>query len=218
MQAKKPITEQSIAIVGAGGHALACIDVIREEGSYEIVGLFGRSEELGKSLDGVIVVGTDKDLSVLGKRIACAALVAVGQIHVPDNRIRIFDKLLALGFALPSIVSPRAYVSRTATLGSSTLLMHGAIVNAGAEIGVNCIINSRALIEHGALIGDHCHISTAAVVNGDAVVGEGSFVGSGAVIREGVTVGRRCVIGMGALVRHDVPDGSIFHGNSRYGE
>jgi sugar O-acyltransferase (sialic acid O-acetyltransferase NeuD family) len=209
-----PPIEQSIVIVGAGGHALACIDLVREEGCYEIVGLFGRREELGKSLDGANVVGTDEDLSVLGKRIASAALVAVGQIHTPDSRIRIFNMLQAQDFALPSIVSPRAYLSRSAKLGRSTLLLHGAIVNAGAEIGVNCIINSRALIEHGVLIGDHCHISTAAVVNGDAVVGDGSFVGSGAVIREGVTIGRRCVIGMGALVQHNLPDGAVFYGKS----
>lgn len=198
-----------ILLIGAGGHAMSCIDVVEQEGRFRIEGLVGREPEIGRQVGSYPVVGSDSVLATRRPSV-CYALVVVGQVKSPGIRIALFERLLALEYRLPVIVSPHAYQSRRASLGSGTIAMHGSIVNAEACVGVNCIINSRALIEHGASIGDHCHVSTSAVVNGDAMIGDGTFVGSGAVIREGVRVGRCCVIGMGALVRNDLPDGAVF--------
>lgn len=198
-----------ILLVGAGGHALSCIDVIEAEGGYRIEGLLGLPEEKGGERLGYLVVGSDEDLPLLawpGRN----ALVCVGQIKSPEGRIRIFARLLELGFCLPTIVSPTAWVSPHADLGAGSIVMHGAIVNAGAHVGDNCIINTRAVIEHGARIGDHCHISTGALVNGGVEVGEGSFVGSGSSLKEGVLLGQRCLVGMGVTVFSDLADGAIL--------
>ena len=205
-----------ILLIGAGGHAVSCIDVVEQEGRFRIEGLVGREAEIGGQVGSYTVVGADTVLAEF-RPLVSHALVVVGQVKNPDVRIALYKRLLALEYRLPVIASPHAYQSRRATLGSGTIAMHGSIVNAEARIGINCIINSRALIEHGASIGDHCHVSTAAVVNGDAKIGNGTFVGSGAVIREGVRVGCRCVIGMGVLVKHDLPDGSILVGNTGHG-
>lgn len=213
----RPVLERSLVLIGAGGHAASCIDVIREEKKHEIIGLIGRADELGRAVSGFSVIGTDSDLGSSGKLIAQSAIVVVGHIRSAESRIRLFSHLSLLGYMLPSIISPLAHASLSARIGAGTIVMHGAIVNAGAQVGVNCIINSRALLEHGVTVGDHCHISTAAVVNGDAVIGDGTFVGSGAVIREGVRIGRRCLIGMGAIVRHDLPDESVFYGTPHHG-
>jgi len=194
------MNRSGLLLLGAGGHAAACIDVIERHGEYEIVGLVGRSTEVNRSVVGYRVIACDETLPDLVGRYPYA-LVAVGQIKSPDLRIRLFALALAAGFKLPVITCPTAYVSPHATLGAGTIVMHGAIVNAGARVGDNCIINSNALVEHGVSVGDHCHISTGAIVNGDVRIGDGSFVGSAAVIRESVTLGECCVIGMGAIVR-----------------
>lgn len=206
----------SLIVVGAGGHAVSCIDLLEQTNGVKIVGVVGQQTEVGTTVCGYPVLGVDARLTEL-RALASGALVAVGQIRSPDLRIELYRQLVALDYELPVIVAPAAYRSRHANINVGTVVMPGAIVNAGVEVGVNCIINSRALLEHGVAVGDHCHISTAAVVNGDAVIGEGTFVGSGAVVREGVRIGRRCVIGMGALVRHDLPDGSVFYGTSQHG-
>ena len=209
-----PIT--SLIVVGAGGHAVSCIDLLEQTSSVKIIGLVGRQEEVGTTVCGYPVLGVDAALSEL-RAAASNALVAVGQICAPDLRIDLFQRLKTFDYKLPVIVSPVAYLSRHADIDEGTIVMHGAIVSAGTQVGVNCIINSRALLEHGVTVGDHCHISTAAVVNGDAVIGDGTFVGSGAVIREGVRIGRRCLIGMGAIVRHDLSDESVFFGTPHHG-
>ena len=122
------------------------------------------------------MIGTDEALRGLRKQ--CRnAIVGIGQIEPNTLRTRIFVTLQELNFELPSIISPYAYVSRHAEIGSGTIVMHGATVNAGASIGNNCIVNSHALVEHDVTVHDHCHISTGVILNGSAEVGEGSFVG-----------------------------------------
>lgn len=191
-----------ILLAGAGGHARACIDVIEQEGQFAVTGLVGLTAEVGTRILGYPVLGTDADLPAMRADFA-HALVTIGQIKTPDARIRLFDRLEQCGYALPAIVSPRAHVSRHATLGAGTIVMHGAIVNAGAVVGRNCIINSQSLVEHDAVIADHCHISTAAAINSGVRVGASTFIGSNSCVRQGIDIGARCVIGMGQRVLAD---------------
>ena len=205
---KKP----DLILIGAGGHARACIDVIEQHGGYQIVGLIGMPDEIHDHHLGYAVIGTDDDLPELTKTIPYA-LITVGQIKTPVHRIRLYQEVVALRFQLPTIIAPDAYVSGHATLGVGTIVMHGAIVNAGAKVGRNCIINTRALLEHDATVGDHCHVSTAAILNGAALIGMGTFVGSGCIIKEGASIGPGCLVGMGLAVRYNLPDNVQFTGH-----
>lgn len=213
-RAECALRKRGIILIGAGGHSSACIDVIEQHGEFHIEGLVGQPQDLGADRLGYAVIGTDDDLPDLARRYQCA-LVTVGQIESPRVRIGIYRRVTELGFQMPDIVSPSAYVSTHASIGAGTIIMHGAIINAGASIGRNCIINSRALIEHDATVGDHCHISTSASLNGGVRIGDGSFVGSGSVVRDQISIGKECVVGLGLCVRHDQPDYTRFTGHER---
>ena len=52
-----------ILLVGAGGHARACIDVIEQEGRFEVGGLIGTAAQGGERILGYSVLGTDADLA-----------------------------------------------------------------------------------------------------------------------------------------------------------
>lgn len=203
-----------LILIGAGGHAHACIDVIEQQGHYQIAGLVGMPEEVHTQHLGHTVIATDDKLLQLAENYQYA-LITVGQILSPDNRIRLYQQAIKFGFQLPAIIAPTAHVSRHATIGSGTIVMHGAIVNAGARVGSNCIINTRALIEHDASVDDHCHISTGAILNGNVKIGAGSFVGSCSVIKENVSLGKRCIVGMGLSVRHSCVDHVRFLCNDK---
>lgn len=192
--ARKPLL-----IIGAGGHALACIDVIEQEGRFAVAGLVGRRTDVGGRVLDYPVVASDEDLAGLATHIP-HALIAVGHIQTAEVRARLYSAAQAAGFSLPTIVSPRAYVSRHAQIGAGTLVMHGAVVGPGVRVGVNCIVNTRSHIEHGVIIGDHVHVSTAAVLNGDVKVGNRSFIGSGALVIEGASIPDGSVVPMGSHV------------------
>jgi len=207
------MSKPSLILIGAGGHAGACIDVIETLDTFKIAGLIGAEEELQQGCMGYKVIATDRDLPKLAKQYQYA-IIAIGQLETALVRQRLYEQLLALGFKLPTIISPMAYVSRHAIVGDASIIMHGASVNAGANVGNNCIINTHALIEHDVAVADHCHISTGAIANGGANIGSGSFVGSGSIIKQSITLGDNCVVGMGVAVRHNhAANSRILKGN-----
>jgi len=208
------MSKPNLILIGAGGHAHACIDVIEQHDQYQIAGLVGMPDEIHSRHLGYSVIATDSDLPELVKAYQYA-IITVGQIRSPDSRIRLFQQVTELGFQLPVIIAPTAHVSRHATIGAGSIIMHGAIVNAGARVGNNCIINTRALIEHDAIVEDHCHISTGAILNGAVSVGAGSFIGSGCVVKEGVALGKGCLVGMSLTVRHKLADYARFTGHDK---
>ncbi len=205
------MSKPHLILVGAGGHAHACIDALESQQKYIIAGLVGILADIGSKHLGYTVLGTDDDLLELARKWEYA-IVGVGHIRTAALRRHLHTQLLGMGFKLPTIVASTAYVSPHARVGAGSVVMHGAIINAGAEIGDNCIINSRALVEHDAAVGDHCHISTGAILNGAVRVGEGSFVGSGCIVREGISIGRNVQVGMGLSVRRPLADGVRFLG------
>jgi sugar O-acyltransferase (sialic acid O-acetyltransferase NeuD family) len=208
------MTNPSLILIGAGGHARSCIDVIEQQGQYQIAGLIGMPDEVLTKHLGYVIIGTDSNLPELAKNYRYA-LITIGQIQTAEHRILLYQQALQFGFQLPIIIAPTAHVSRHAVLGAGTIVMHGAIVNAGAKVGNNCIINTLALLEHDTIVEDHCHIATSATLNGDVAVGAGSFVGSGSVIKEGVAIGKDCRVGIGLTVRHNQSDHARFTGQDK---
>ena len=204
----------SLVLVGGGGHALACIDVVEQNAAFAIAGLVDPALPKDSLQGGYPVLGSDDDLPRLRERHRFA-LVSVGHIRSAAPRARLYEKLAALDFVLPVIISPLAYVSPRAAVGCGSLVMHRAIVNAGAQVGENCIINTGAVVEHGCHIGNTCHVAVGAMICGDVCLEDGAFVGSGAVCRQGVTIGKGAVVGCGVTVLEDVPPDTIHTGRHR---
>ena len=196
-----------LLLIGAGGHARACIDVIEQDGRFTVVGLTGVPEEAGTKVLNYPVLGSDADLPALLRKYG-KALVTVGQIKSPDLRMKLFSLVEQAESVPPAIVSPRAYVSPHASVGAGSIVLHGAVVNAGAVVGRNCILNSLSLVEHDCVIADHCHVATGATINSGVHVGEGTFIGSGTTVRQSIAIGERCVIGMGQRVVADCEYGT----------
>jgi len=189
----------SIILIGGGGHCKSVIDVIEQEGQFEIAGIVDNSEFLGSNILGYSVIGNDSDLFNLANKYQYA-LITVGQIKSPSLRIKLFNLAVEAGFILPSIISPRAYISKHAMVGKGTIIMHDVLINTKAQIGENCIINSKALIEHDCSISNHCHISTSATINGGVVVKPGCFIGSGVITKESITISENSFIKAGSLM------------------
>lgn len=181
------MNKPQLLLIGGGGHCHSVIDVIEQEGRYQIVGIVDTHENLGKHVLGYPVIATDDQLAELYGKYQ-NAVVTVGQIKSSALRVRLYQQLKEVGYQLPVIVSPLAYVSRHAQIGEGTVVMHHALVNANARVGNNCIINNKALIEHDAQIHNHCHIATASVINGGVVVKANTFVGSNATSVHGCTL------------------------------
>ena len=179
--------KEKIVLIGGGGHCKSVIDVIEQENKYEIIGIVDKKELFGNDVLGYKIIGCDNELETIFQ--TCKnAFITVGQIKSNKVRVDLFNKVKQIGFNLPVVISPLAYVSKHSSIDEGTIIMHHALINANAKIGKNCMINSKSLIEHDVIVEDNCHISTASVLNGGVVVKENSFFGSNSVSKEYITI------------------------------
>jgi sugar O-acyltransferase (sialic acid O-acetyltransferase NeuD family) len=202
--------KEDIVLIGGGGHAKACIDVVQSTNLYNIIGYVDEEPKLDIKFN-ISYLGTD---DILDKYISyCSFLIGIGQIKNPQPRFGMFEKLRKKGAKFPAIVSPTAYVSKYAEIGAGTIIMHDAILQANVKVGNNCIINDRALLEHDVIVGNNCHISTSATLNGGVEIGANTFIGSGSIIKNGVHICENVVVGMGSIILCDILNGGLFLSN-----
>lgn len=206
------MSKPKLLLIGAGGHANSCIDVIEQEGKFEIAGLVGLPNQVGTKHFGYEVIGTDSDLESFFVQFKFA-LITVGQIESAKVRIRLYEKIKTIGFNIPSIKSKSAYVSNHSIISDGTIVMHNAIINSGVHIGENCIINTSSLIEHDVKVSNHSHISTSVTINGGVRIGSNTFIGSRSVIRENLSIGDNCIVGMGTMLLNNMSSESKVIGN-----
>ena len=193
-------TMNKIILIGGGGHCKSTIDVIEQEGKFQIAGIIDKPKFLDSKILDYKVIGNDFDLEKLAKKYRYA-LITVGQIKSASLRVKLYNLAKKRGFLLPRIVSPRAYVSKHSKIGNGTIVLHDTIINANVSIGYNCIINSKALIEHDCHIGNHNHISTNAIINGGVRIESECFIGSNVTTNNNITIKKNSFIKAGSLIK-----------------
>lgn len=189
---------KNLILLGGGGHCKSVIDVAESAG-YTILGILDKPEEVGKKVLSYQVIGTDDDIDKYVDK--AEFVITVGQIKSSTVRRQIAERVEKAGGRFSTIIAPDAVVSKYATIGQGTVILHHCVVNADARIGSNCIINTMVNIEHDVEIGDFCHISTGTMVNGTVKIGSDTFVGSGSIIYNNIEIPGCSIIPAGTTVR-----------------
>src|SRR5712691_3349634 len=116
-----------LVVLGCGGHARVCIDLLQRRDDFEFVGCTGIFAPEVDPL-GLPYLGSDELLSGLHRTGVTHAFVAIG-----DNarRSRKLAEARTIGFELASAVSMNASISETAHIGSGVAVMDGAVINTG---------------------------------------------------------------------------------------
>ena len=175
---------EKIILIGGGGHCKSVIDVIREEGKFEIAGILDSNIPIGSSLLDIKILGDDSLIKNLVNEYNNFH-ITVGQLQTSNVRRKISNLLLENGATIPNIISPYSHISSFSKLGIGITILHRVTIQAESEIGDFCIHNDHALIEHDVKIGKYCHIATSATINGNVTIEDDVFIGSGAVVVQG---------------------------------
>jgi sugar O-acyltransferase (sialic acid O-acetyltransferase NeuD family) len=194
-------SENDIVLIGGGGHAKMCIDIINRMQIYNIVGIIDNNIGIGEIVSGTTVIGSDEILQGLYKKGLRLAVNAIGSIKV---RTEIFNKLRKIGFSIPNLIHPMSIVEPSAILMEGVQIMMGASVGSDCKIGENCIINSGAIISHDSNIGMHSHIAPGAILAGNVTTGSSVLIGMGATVFISVNIGKNAIINNGENIFSDV--------------
>jgi sugar O-acyltransferase (sialic acid O-acetyltransferase NeuD family) len=154
------------------GRVIRCLV---EESGYEFAGFIDDVHH------GEEVLGHFEEVCVTHRPSGYGCVNAVGYANL-SARSAVTARIQAAGYATPTLVHPRAYVSPASTVGPGTFVMAGAIVDCRVTIGAAVVIWPGACVSHDCSVGMNTFLSPNCTVCGDCRVGGDCFVGAGAVI------------------------------------
>ncbi len=203
--------KEKLVVFGAGGHAKVVLDIVEQQGNYEIAGLLDDDLTLqGQRFFGYPVLGTRADLPALLSAQLHHAIVAIGD---NTDRAAVAAQLDRLGWRFANAVHPRASIGRGVNIGPGSVVMAGCVVNADAYLGAQVIVNTGATVDHDCRIEDNVHIAPGCHLCGNVGVGQGSLLGAGSTVIPGVSIGKRVIVGAGSTVIRDVADETRVSGS-----
>ena len=127
-------------------------------------------------------------------------VIAIGYKNLMA-RWQVYQKVLADGYSTPSLIHPRAYLSRSSVVGQGAIVMVGAIIDAFAEVQELTVLWPGAVVNHDSVIGANTFLSPNSTVCGFSRVGQSCFVGAGAVIVDHRSVSDNAYIKAGSLYK-----------------
>lgn len=198
-----------LILIGAGGHGKVVADIACSMQKWrKIEFLDDRFPELSSVASWQIIGKVEEFINLVDDRPDIG--VSIGQ---NDMRIDLISRLKELGFNLPAIVHPTAFISESVELGGGTVVMAQAAINIDSSIGFGCIINTGSIVDHDCKLANGVHISPGGHLAGGVSIGERSWIGIGATVNPGITIENDVVVGAGAVVVNDIGQGSTVVGN-----
>lgn len=159
-----------LLIIGAGEHGQVVKEIAETIGEYEEVDFVDDKSENA--------VGKVSDIEKLHSEYD-SAFVGIGNNIL---REKLITELEHIGYTIPVLIHPTAYVSKSAKISKGTVIEPKAIVNANAKIGTGCIISVGAIIDHDVVIGDYVHANSGSIVCDARSVDKGVKVDAGEII------------------------------------
>jgi sugar O-acyltransferase (sialic acid O-acetyltransferase NeuD family) len=205
--------KKNIVLIGCSGHAKVVIDIIEREGKYNIVGIFDKPENIGKSIFEYSVLDIEDNILKYKESLNIhGGIVAIGNNWL---RKKVAQKILGLmpDFHFINAIHPSCNIGKNVSMGVGNVLVAGVTVNAEAAIGNHCILNTNASLGHEAVMHDFSVISPNVAVGGNSKIGELSTLGISATVIHHISIGKCCMVGAGSVVIKDIPDESFVFGN-----
>tara|TARA_B100000787_G_scaffold30907_1_gene20754 strand:- start:7102 stop:7671 length:570 start_codon:yes stop_codon:yes gene_type:complete len=184
---------KKIILIGSGGHARSCVEVIESEKKYKISFLVEKTSENKAKFSTISESNFISNYKLNKKNI----LICVGQLKSGKQRKKIYEFYKNKGCSFPIIKSKSSYISNSSTVNEGTIIMHKAFINGNSNIGKNCIINTGAIIEHDVVIEDNVHIAPGAIILGGCIIKENSFIGSGTVLKQNTLLKKNSILSSG---------------------
>lgn len=205
-------TKEKVVIVGDGGQASVLIDIIEDEGRYQIIGLTSKTQSEGRSVKGYPILGDDSILPGLWEQGIRKVALGIGGYRSNMLRKKIFTELKEKGFEIINAIHPTCFISKYATLGEGVVMYPHATVLTDAHIGNNVIMALCSTVGHGTVIEDHVLLSANVNIGADVRVGTCTLVGIGAKVVSGVNIGKEVLIAAGSIVTSEIQDNKTVYG------
>lgn len=204
--------KEDIIIFGASDHTKYTIDIIEQEGQWNIAGILDHEKKAGDKFAGYEILGKDADLpEVAREHDIDKGIVAIGDNYI---RYKVARKVREMNpdFTFVKAIHPSARIGKNVTIGEGTVIMAGVIINNDCVVGESCFLATNSSLDHDSSVGNFSSFSPGVTTGGNVVIGSCTAVGLGANILHGKSIGNHTMVGAGALVVKDVDNNVVTYG------
>jgi sugar O-acyltransferase (sialic acid O-acetyltransferase NeuD family) len=203
---------KTVYILGVGHSTPVSIDISLDCG-FQIGGLYHYNDtRTGEFVNGYQIIGSFDDL--WKKDIHGMQFV----LSMGDNSIRanLLSKLLERGGYVPTMIHPKANVSRFAEISQIGVVIPAFCdIQPNTKIEQNVMLGSSVLIGHNTHIGENSFIACHSAVGAYISIGKNVFMGLNSTCISGKVdyIGDNAVIGAGCVVNKSVETNVVMIGN-----
>lgn len=164
-----------LLILGAGGHG----QVVKEVAE-------AMKDDIGQLLYDQIDFLDDENEMAIGRLEEVAlylrdydeAFVGIGNNQLRKQYMEVLEDL---GFSIPILIHPSAYVSNSAVIEKGVVIEPKVIVNANTQISKGTIVSVGAIVDHNTQIGPYSHINAGAICKAGSQIPEECKLDAGEV-------------------------------------
>lgn len=197
-----------LLILGAGGHARVIAETALAQGFFSELAFLDdcadRDANQSTMLGWPILGPLERAFEPTLLHAYPAALVGIGHA---GTRLHWLRELARIGYYLPTLIHPTAWLSPTASLGPGSVVFAQVAVQARASTGIGAILNTCCSLDHDTQLADGVHVGPGARLAGGVHVGARSWIGIGACVIQQLRIGADVTVGAGAAVVQDLADG-----------
>lgn len=157
--------DKNLLIVGAGSYAQVAYEIATDMGCFKKIGFV--DDKIKSLKNGIAVIGTTRDIDRLAGEYS-DIIVAIGN---PEVRLSFLEHIQnKTDYQIPSLISSRAYVSPSATVGRGCVIEPMAAVHTACVLKEGCIISTGAVVGHESTCCRGVHADCNATVAAYAIV------------------------------------------------
>jgi len=119
-------------------------------------------------------------------------------------RGRALDRAISLGYGMPTLVHPRAWVEPGVEVGDGTIVLAGVLLDQGVKVGDNCYLDQGVKVGENTVLGPNNYLAAGTAIGGGVTMGQNNFLGLNTTVTDGLTIGNANFINAKSLVYKDL--------------
>lgn len=172
---------KNLLILGAGQFGMIVKETAESTCAFDKIAFLDDSftNSVPPTGNGVDIIGSLQSLCEFTGQYR-NAIVSIGN---PKVRKQWTQRLQKAGYNIPTLISPYAYVSPSATISKGAVIEPMAAVNTDAYIGECAFVTAGAVVDHNAYIDGYCNIQCNAVVTARTRLAEFTVIGPCEIVK-----------------------------------
>ncbi len=137
-------------------------------------------------------------------------VVAVNEFYINDVRRALQQKISNLGYSFNSIVSPKANISSTATIGDNAIIHSGCFIGNNSKIGNHCVLKPNVVLSENITIENFVTLEANVAIRELCSIGNFVTVCANSSILRSTKIEDHCYLNLTQQYSGEISAGTFF--------